>query len=264
MNRNDRVIISDAAWAWEGLRRNKGYRRAWARYDRARPHICDARTSLRYVRLERPYLEAEVFGLITFADPEHSASEVPVFWRPNLLRRTLSVSLSVNEKKTRSGFSLSSLKCCPTVLDTIDGERHIRLGGHNFWIQMVSQDITKLDDDTSIEVKLTGSCDLPQRISSIEQLFSLHRSESGAPAPVKRPPNRDKLLEGLLAWDVYDGKPGQKGTLKDVAIALFGEERITHEWGHNRSLKDRAIRARDRGRAFVEGGYCDLLRRASF
>ena len=94
----------------------------------------------------------------------------------------------MKEKKTRSGFSLSSLKCCPTVLDTIDGERHIRLGGHNFWIQMVSQDITKLDDDTSIEVKLTGSCDLPQRISRIEQL-SHYINQKAA---------RLRLLSGLL------------------------------------------------------------------
>lgn len=264
MNGNDRIIISDAAWAWEGLRRNRAYRRAWARHNKTRPRICDARASLRYMQLDRPYLEAETFGLITFADPELSASEVPVFWRPDLLRRTLSVSLSVEVGEEKKGFSLASLKCCPTVLDTADGERHIRLGGHNFWIQMVTQDITRLDDDASIEVNLTGSSDLPQRVSSVEQLFSLHVSEEGIPAPVKRPPNRDKLLEGLLAWDIYDGCDGRENTLKDVAITLFGEARIMHEWGHNRSLKDRAIRARDRGRAFVEGGYFDLLRRANF
>jgi hypothetical protein len=84
------------------------------------------------------------------------------------------------------------------------------------------------------------------------------------PSPVKRPPNRDKLLEGLLAWDIYYEQHDDAGTLKDIAIALFGEARIAHEWGHNRSLKDRAIRARDRGQAFVQGGYYDLLRRASF
>ena len=98
----------------------------------------------------------------------------------------------------------------------------------------------------------------------MEQLFSLHRSEDGTPAVAKRPPNRDKLLEGLLAWDIYYGMSESKGTLKDVAIALFGEDRIAHEWSHNRSLKDRAIRARDRGRLFVQGGYFDLLKRASF
>jgi len=264
MDKNDRVIISDAAWAWEGLRRNRAYRRAWLRHERARPRICDARASLRYIRLDRPYIEAETFGLISFADPDHSASEVPVFWRPNLLRRALQVSLTVKLETEQNGFSLSSLKCCPTVLDTVDGERHIRLGGHHFWIQMVSQDITQLDDDTSIEVNLTGTNHLPQRISSIEQLFSLHRSEDGMPSPVKRPPNRDKLLEGLLAWDIYYGQNDDTGTLKDIAIALFGEGRIAHEWGHNRSLKDRAIRARDRGQAFVQGGYFELLKRASF
>lgn len=266
MQNNERVIISDAAWAWEGLRRNPAYRKAWARYQGMdyKPAICDARASLRYMRLDRPYLEAEVFGLLAFADPDLSASEIPVFWRPGLLRRTLSVSLAVKQGTSENGFSLSSLKCCPTVLDTADGERHIRLGGHHFWIQMVSSDITRLDDDTAIEVNLTGTDHLPQRISTIEQLFSLHRSEGGAPSPVKRPPNRDKLLEGLLAWDVYEGQDGQKGTLRDVAIALFGETRVDHEWRYNRSLKDRAIRARDRGRVFIEGGYCDLLRRAAF
>jgi len=95
MNVEERVVISDAAWAWEGLRRNRAYRRAWARHNKTRPRICDARASLRYMQLDRPYLEAETFGLITFADPELSASEVPVFWRPDLLRRTLSISLSV-------------------------------------------------------------------------------------------------------------------------------------------------------------------------
>jgi len=86
---------------------------------------------------------------------------------------------------------------------------------------MVSQDITQLDDDTSIEVNLTGTNHLPQRISSVEQLFSLHKSGDGMPAPVKRPPNRDKLLEGLLAWDIYYEQHDDAGTLKDIAIALF-------------------------------------------
>jgi len=48
-----------------------------------------------------------------------------------------------------------------------------------------------------------------------------------------------------------------------VAIALVGQDRVAKEWGYNRSLKDRAVRARDRGRAFVQGGYSELLRRAS-
>ena len=264
MDRNDRVIISDAAWAWEGLRRNRAYRRAWARHNKTRPRICDARASLRYMRLDRPYLEAETFGLVTFADPDLPASEVPVFWLPTVLKRTLSVSLEVKPLSSDSGFSLATLKCCPTVLDTVDGERHIRLGGYNFWIQMVSHDITQLDDDASIEVNLTGTNNLLQRVSSVEQLFSLYRSDDGVPAPMKRPPNRDKLLEGLLAWDIYHGNNGSHGTLQDVAIALFGADRIAHEWAHNRSLKDRAIRARDRGQAFVQGGYFDLLRRAAF
>ena len=265
MGGNGGILMSDAAWAWEGLRRNPAYRKAWARHAGELPVVSDARASVRYLKLERPYLEAETYGVLAFADPDHSAAEVPVFWRPDLLSRTLRVSLSVGPERTDGGFSLASLKCCPTVLDTVDGERHVRLGGLDFWIQMVTEDLVGLDDDTRIDVILEGRSGFSQRITSAEQLFSLHASTDGQPQPAKRPPNRTKLHEGLLAWDIYYSRSGRrKRSLRDVAAALVGEARVEAEWSTNRSLKDLAVRARDRGRAFVGGGYCDLLRRASF
>ena len=264
MRNNETIVMSDAAWAWEGLRRNRAYRTAWARHQSELPDLTDRHGSVRYLRLERPYLEAEVYGLVGFADPDHTASEVPVLWRPNLLRRTLHVSLSAGSDTLGEGFSLGSLKCCPMVIDSSEGLRHIRIGGHEFWIQLVSDDLIALEDGTRIDVVLSGSDDLPQRITSVEQLFSIHRSEDGKPASVKRPPSREKLLEGLLAWDIYDGPGGSRRSLRDVAVALVGEERVAAEWSQNRSLKDMAVRARDRGRSFVNGGYCDLLRRAAF
>jgi len=264
MGNDEQIVMSDAAWAWEGLRRNPDYRRAWRHHASQVPTLCDRRASLRYLRYEKPFLEAEVFGLVGFADPDHSASEVPVFWLPNLFCRTLEVSLSIADEDRPDGFSLASLKCCPIVLDTPDGQRHVRLGGHDFWIQMVSEDLVALDDETRIEVRLTGTDAFPERIVSAEQLFSLHRSDDGFPAPAKRPPNREKLMEGLLAWDIYSGEGGRKGSLKDIAVALFGKERVDAEWAFNRSLKNHAVRARDRGRAFVRDGYRDYLRRATF
>lgn len=263
MGQEDAIVMSDAAWAWEGLRRNPDYRRAWTRHASDLPMICDSRASIRYVRLNRPYLEAETFGLVAFADPDHSASEVPVIWLPSLLRRTLEVSLSVSVGAQADGFSLSALKCSPTVLDTVHGERHVRLGGHDFWIQLVSEDIISLDDNTQIEVRLSGKEGLRDRVMSVEQLFSLQRSKTGFPAPAKRPPNRAKLMEGLLAWDIYCADDG-RGSLKDIAVALFGERRVMTEWTTNPSLKNYAVRARDRGRAFVVNGYRDYLRKASF
>ena len=263
MQNTDTILMSDAAWAWEGLRRNPSYRRAWKRHVPNLPTVCDGRASVRYLRLEKSYLEAETFGLVGFADPDHCASEVPVFWRPNLLKRTLDVHLSVSDRATAGGFSLDTLKCCPTVLDAADGQRHVRLGGHDFWIQLVSEDLIDLDDNTQIEVRLKGHDSFPERVVSVEQLFSLHRSTDGHPAPVKRPPNRAKLMEALLAWDISCGT-GRRGSLKDIATAIFGVERIEHEWSSNLSLKNHAVRARNRGRAFVQDGYKDYLRKASF
>jgi len=153
-------------------------------------------------------------------------------------------------------------------MDCPDGLRHIRLGGHKFWIQLVSNDRIEMHGDTRVVVILTGSSGARRRLKTIEHLLALHRSNEGETLDVRRAPSRDKLLEGLLAWDVQndrmDGKNRKQGSLRDIAIAIFGEARIAQDWTSNRSLKNHAVRARDRGKAFVKGGYRDLLHRTSF
>jgi len=263
-----KIIMSDAAWAWEGLRRNPDYNMAWERHGAASIKISDEASGLRYIRLNKPYLEAETYGLLAFADPELPASEVPIFWRPNLLLGTLFVRLEAPGSHLSDGFSLASLARCPTVLDTADGLRHIRLGGHKFWIQLATQDLIEMEDETRVVVTISGKPGTQRQLKTIEHLLSLHHLSEGEELDIKRAPNRDKLLEGLMAWDVqhgqYCGASKQRGSLRDIAIALFGAARIEQEWTSNRSLKNYAVRARDRGKAFVMGGYRDLLHRASF
>jgi len=263
-----KIIMSDAAWAWEGLRRNPDYNKAWERHRSDPMDVWDKSSGLRHISLRKPYLEAEAYGLLAFADPELPASESPVFWRPDLLTGALQVRLEQSPDGISEGFSLASLKCCPTVLDCMDGLRHIRLGGHQFWIQLVSKDQIEMEEDTRVVVLLTGTSGARRRLKTIEHLLSLHQSDEDETLDIRRAPSRDKLLEGLLAWDVQHcqnhSEDRRQGSLRDIAIAIFGEARVAQEWASNRSLKNHAVRARDRGRAFVKGGYRDLLRRASF
>lgn len=263
-----KIIMSDAAWAWEGLRRNPDYIKAWGRHRSEPMDVSDKNSGLRHIALRKPYLEAETYGLLAFADPELPSSEAPVFWRPDLLTGALHVRLQIALDGRGDGFSLQSLKCCPTVLDAADGLRHIRLGGHRFWIQLITRDLVEIQDDTRIIITLTGTAGVERRLKTIGHLLSLHHSAERESLDIKRVPNRDKLLEGLLAWDVQHDQSSRKdqchGSLRDIAIAIFGERRIAQEWTSNRSLKNHAVRARDRGRAFVTGGYRDLLKRAPF
>ena len=268
MGEQAKIIMSDAAWAWEGLRRNPDYNKAWERHRSEPIDVSDESSGLRHISLRKPYLEAEAYGLVAFADPELPSSEAPVFWRPDLLTGTLQVRLESAPERSAEGFSLASLKCCPTVMDCPDGLRHIRLGGHKFWIQLVSNDRIEMHGDTRVVVILTGSSGARRRLKTIEHLLALHRSNEGETLDIRRAPSRDKLLEGLLAWDVQNGRIDsenrKQGSLRDIATAIFGEARIAQEWTSNRSLKNHAVRARDRGKAFVKGGYRDLLHRTSF
>ncbi|MEM7729326.1 MAG: DUF2285 domain-containing protein [Pseudomonadota bacterium] len=264
MELGDEIIMSDAAWAWEGLRRNPAYRKAWERHRQSLPDVSDQQGSVRYLRLDQPYFEAEQFGLVAFADPDLPASEAPVLWQPTALAGVLSVRLAAANDPLDEGFSLSQLRCCPFVVDASDGVRHVRLGGFDFWIQLQTDDLVALSDDTRVVVELTGRPGMSRRLKTADQLLTLHRPDRRrAPTPT-RIPNRAKLMEGLLAYDVQSGLAGRKGSLKDIAKALFGDARIKAEWTTNRSLKNHAVRARDRGRAFVRSGYRRILRSAAF
>ncbi|WP_284389713.1 DNA -binding domain-containing protein [Algimonas ampicilliniresistens] len=263
MRLDEQIVMSDAAWAWEGLRRNISYRQSWARHRQHLPEVCDRHDSLRYIRLHKPYLEAETFGLIAFADPDLPSSETPVFWLPNLLTSTLPVRFDVALPDDDGSFSLKTLRCLPTILDTSDGKRMVRLGGHDFWIQLVGNSDIPIGEDARVSIKLDGRPGATRRLRTFGKLLSLHRSDARKVLRTTRRPSRDKLLEGLLAWDIETLEPGRIGSLRDIAIGLFGEARVSLDWASNRSLKDRAIRARDRGRAFVGGGYLHILRDAA-
>jgi hypothetical protein len=62
------------------------------------------------------------------------------------------------------------------------------------------------------------------------------------------------VLRALDGWR-------QGATHRDIAVALFGENRVETDWRHPGShLRDRVRRAIHRGRWLMESGYQKLLR----
>jgi hypothetical protein len=97
-------------------------------------------------------------------------------------------------------------------------------------------------------------------LDSAAQLLSLYRANGGKLPLIGRRKNAEPLERAILAHDIWTGFERPKGSLKDIAIALNGIKRVNEDWnGPSRYLKDMAVRARNKGLAFVDRDYRDLL-----
>lgn len=260
--------LPSAAWAWEFLRRNPGYR---ADYRAVRSSLPLPQTlqsgSVLYVAKDNQQ-DAKPWGLLSFVDPNIIAVDADVFWRPNLLAGALRVKLTrpneqtLNEGEPHDTMILSALQTRRVMLQTLDGARHILLNGERFWIHLYSIKRAPPDDYAVIDVRFDGAKHMRRRLDTAAQLLSLHRSAGGKLSLIGRRRNTGRLIDAMTAYDIWNGFEQPKGGLRDIAIALSGEARVKEDWtGSSRYLKDVARRARDRGARLVDGGYKALLSR---
>lgn len=262
--------LPNAAWAWEGLRRNDEYARNWRAARVGLPVAQRLRTGAVLLRARRRFPVAERWGLVQFADPSKTAMDGGVFWSPKLLSGVLHVQLSSLASDGPKAFSghdiiaLSALKSRRILLETVDGARHILLGGDRFWIQLYCETPFSIGDQARIGIRIDGATHAQRRLDTAAQLLSLHRSAGGKLSLIGRRKNAKPLANAILAYDIWRGWNRPQGGLKDIAEAIVGRERVSEDWGGaSRYLKDMARRARDKGEAFVGGGYRDLLLKKS-
>lgn len=264
------IMMPNALWAWEGLRRNPDYRQAW--YRRPRQGVSRIRLSsgTMLIRVRQRYPDAELFGLSCFADPDGSNGRADVFWRPAVLAGTLPVILKRQEKgcslqdddREHMRIRLPHLAMDRTLFETASGARHVRLRCPSVWLQMVCPCPESVGDMGYIAIGIEDAHRMARRLDSALQLLSIHRCEETSDILVGRKRSRQAIRSGLMAYDIWHGFGRPKGGLREIAEAIFTPERVVEDWnGASRYMKEVAVRARNRGERFVQGGYLDLLRR---
>jgi len=258
--------MPNAAWAWEGLRRNPHYRRDYFSTTSLRPIQIKLVTGATLLRAKGRELVAEKWGLMTMADPNKQAIDADVFWKPDVLAGSLEVRLSPLTQSEREHpddhniMSLARLQTRRILLETADGARHILLNGHRFWIQLHCSKPSVVGEMAHIGIRMNETTYMGRRIDTATQLLSLYRSRGGKLQLIGRRRNTKPLQEALVAHDIWTGFERRRGGLRDIAVAIYGQERVCKEWGgESRYMKDQAARSRNKGLAFVEGGYRDLL-----
>ncbi len=254
-----------AAWAWQGLRRNPDYRRAFFASKSKTLRPVQLRSGATLLRANQRFRDAEAFGLLCFADPDVAAVNANLFWRPDLLAGSLRVQLEPQDTNDPSlgephdEIVLSALQTRRTLLETSDGIRHILLSGERFWVQLFCDKPAMVGEHSIVKIRIDGAKHGMRRLDTAAQLLSLHRSIGGSLSLIGRRKKPTSIIRALGAYDIYHGFERPKGDLEDIAAFITGNERVAQDWTKDRNLRVQTRRWIDRGEEFVRHGYRDLL-----
>ena len=262
----ERLLMPNAAWAWEFLRRNKLYQRDFAKAFWDSPDVIELVTGSRLVIAKKRYQKARDWGLVCFADPDYNALETEVVWKPSAFNATVRVKLGDLQAECESPHSnfgrvedsviLSELRCHRVLYESMNKSRHIVLNTPEYWFQLYCDTVHPSGDKVIIRFRIDGGNHSLERMKTIAELIDLAHSSNDELSQLGTQKTTQMLQDSIIALDIK--KDG--GSYKAISCALVGEKRTIEEWDSgNCVLKDKARRALAMGRRYRDYKYLSLL-----
>jgi len=210
--------------AWEFLRRNADYRRAFQ--DRA--------------------TTAASWGLGRWLPPDLTAADTSVHWSPAISPNELLLSAATIP------FQLTPLSIAPVIeLDVAEG--HFATIGHGpSEVHLSYIDRPAVDSPVCLVIPLDAA--LPERIEAVRRFWRLLHN---APAPDNRLTDERRSRLRTVARAV-DGRAAG-ATHRQIAEVLYGSGRITDDLWKTSSLRYTTLRRLRDGDELIQGGYRELL-----
>lgn len=246
-----------AGFAWEFLRRNKEYCRD---YNSSKIHI-SARQRLKgggeFKYLLRNDEMAHKWGLECFASPKMNSLDGFVIWRQSIFPGALEIIYHSEQRfEADQQYRFSDIDCARHHFATKNGNRITVIKSREFWLQLKGKPSNQLSENHPFSVRIDGGLGARRRIDALRQLTSLTRDGVSDFKLLGRQKAYLKLRNALLSYDIRE----KGGSYKDVAIALFGEEKVISEWiSTGGFLKSRAIRSCKFAERMIRQDYQGLL-----
>jgi len=192
-------------------------------------------------------------GCDFFADPDKSADQVPVFWLPEAHSASVVLSRSPVENEAVIQFQPDTWRGELVSRSASDGVHLILVDGrdeHRVWLPNPPSEGTPLAAiiplDRAVNVRAAAA------IRFYRQVTGRGRRRVGRQLPQQR---QTRLILGLRA---LDGR--LKGaTYREIAVVLFGADRVPERGWKVHDLRDRTIRLVRFGVVMMRGGYRRLL-----
>ena len=239
--------LPSAGCAWEFLRRNPDYQKAWWAFAaKSNPS-------------PEPNPDPTVFGLVRFESPERDARSADVFWHRSLSREVLPVTASKPEPGHHryAKLSLDGLQCRMVVQSGCAGEHHILFAQDGRFLQLHVQGPQAIETAClTTEIVLSSRLVAP-RVEALRRLADL--VTHGRLRASLYPPERRacRLMKALQAFDGMQAEASHR----QIAQALFGEMIVRDDWsGRSDYLRLRVQRLLRFAERLVKAGYRDLLR----
>ena len=250
--------LMKSAWAWEFLRRNPDYKRAFI-VSRARlSQIARLNNGTPVMRPRGCQAGASDWGLACFSDPGLAAVQTPVFWSQSVLKHHAEAEAAIAPPDpAQADLDVFRDTNCAAILERRQGVSVLlRTPEEAIDLQIVGANI--LLNPARLLFRIDGLNAIKPRAATLLLLLqTIQTRTSGNTNPLPRH-QRLGLLKALVALDCkLFGS-----SLQDTAI-VFRALRLTRlSWSTigDESLKKQVIRARNRGLTLMQGGYQTLLR----
>lgn len=197
-------------------------------------------------------------GGFTFAEcPDRPAPAARLLWRAALDPHVLRVRAEPAVPEDPEALDLTRLGRQATLARDDDGREYLALS--NGW-QRIRLDVIEgsiyASGQVRLHYQLSGFTSLEPCIRVLRQLLALRRDDGFDLSLFPRIPRMTQRLEALRVSDALaDG-----ASYRDVAIALFGIERVREEWGGRSDfLLSRVRRRAEEARRMASGEYRHLL-----
>ena len=249
--------LTKTEWAWEFLRRNPDYKRAFVVSRSRLSQIARLNKGTPVMRPKGCQASASDWGLECFSDPVLSAVETPVFWSQAALKHHAEAEASaVDVGRAQADLNIFRDRNCAAILERTQGVSVLlRTPKEAIDLQIAGTNI--LLAPASLTFRIDGLNAVKSRAATLLLLLqTIQTRTSGNTNPLPRH-QRLGLLKALVALDckLFGG------SLQDTAI-VFRALRLTRlSWSTigDESLKKQVIRARNRGLKLMQGGYRTLL-----
>ena len=192
-----------------------------------------------------------------FADPQRDARDADVFWRPAICSSVLpTIALPRIHQSLATSIPLKELACRVSILAQTNRHHHILFSQAGRELQLELRGAIEPSAASIAIVAMPRLEHLSPQIRALRSLADLARNRCLRPGlypPAARGARFVRVLQALDGWHAG-------ATQREIAVALFGEHRVDQDWSDPRqSLRDQTRRAIARGKAFMAGGYLQLI-----
>ena len=197
-------------------------------------------------------------GGFTFAEnPGASALEARLIWHARLDPGTVPVEAVPAARHDCDAVDPRALAPWLTAVPGSGGREHVVLSDGRNHIRVDVEAGSLCAGPVILHYRLSGTASAAPRLLPLKRLVSFCIERRFHASLFPRDP---RIGRWLAALQVHDGLAAG-ASLREIGMALYGEERVAAEWDHaSDSMRSRVRRLAAEARRLADGGYRSLLR----